>query len=90
MEHIFCLGHVLLSLKIPKFSSQIRKDLKDLIANYNEAWKDLDENDLSDLRKYLSKVGLTYQDKNIQVLDSKKLDSCSMLRRVGFNEKFIC
>ena len=68
MEHIFCLGHVLVSLKMPKFSSQIGKDLKDLISNYNEAWK------------YLSKVGLTYQDKNIQVLDSKKLDLGSMLR----------
>lgn len=53
---------------MPKFSSQIGKDLKDLISNYNEAWK------------YLSKVGLTYQDKNIQVLDSKKLDLGSMLR----------
>lgn len=92
MDHIFCLRQVLVSLKTSKFSSQIgklvsavsEKDLNDLMSQYNEAWKDLNEDDLGDLRKYLSKVGLTYTDNQLKILDPYKWESCSMQKRVAF------
>ena len=92
MRHIFCLRHLLVSLKKSKFKSQIsklvsvvsNKDYDELKHEYETNWKTLDIDDVNELNKYLSKIGLVFKDKKIKVSDSFRWENCSMQKRAAF------
>lgn len=92
MHHICCLRHLLVRLKKTKFSSQIgnlisctcSKDFEDLKGQYNNSWKNLCENDLNELNKVLSKVGLAFKKKKIVVNDARRWEQVSMQKRAAF------
>lgn len=94
MKHLCCLRHLLVSLKNTKFSEQV-DNLVSAISNtdylvlknqYEESWKKIeDENDLKTLSKTLKKVGLKFEDSQIDIEDARRWVEVSMQIRSNFS-----
>lgn len=72
LEHIFCLRHLLVSLKKTPFSQQIGNlvsstneyDFNELCELYSKKWKEIsDEKKLKQLKNILHKIGLFFNEK---------------------------
>lgn len=74
-----------LVFQIGKLISAVsEKAFNDLISQYNKSLKDSNKDDLGNLRKHLSKVGLTYTENKIKIIDQYKWESFSKQKRAVF------
>ena len=92
LEHIFCLRHLLVSLKKTSFSQQIGNlvsapneyDFNELIMLYSEKWKTItDDKELKQLNRILRKIGLCFNEK-IEIENEQRWQQVSMMHRAKY------
>lgn len=92
LDHIFCLRHLLVSLKKTRFAQQIGNlvsainecDFNELNELYSKKWKEIsDEKELNQLKRTLHKLGLCFNER-IEIEDSNRWKQISMQHRAQY------
>ena len=93
LQHIFCLRHLLVSLKKNPFSQQIGSlisavneyDFDELNPLYSKKWKQIsNEKEMKKLKRTLHKSGLCFNEK-IEVKDINRWQQVSMQHRAKYS-----